>query len=312
MIEQQRRTPRQTTSTVVMISPDQFGFNPQTAETNTFQNKTDNETKTRDQALTEFNGMIESLTQNNIDVLILPSRQGVVTPDAVFPNNWFSHHQEGKLVIYPMLAPNRRAERQPENLQGLLTSVNIQSEILDLSSYEEIDEILEGTGSLILDRVNKMAFAMESPRTTLGAFHKWCQEMNYEGVFFHAYDKDSLPIYHTNVVMSMGEKFAVVCLEAIKDADEKAKVIQKIQEYDREIIPISLEQVYSFCGNILELRSKSGDPKIVMSESAFNGFTRFQLEQLKEYGNIIPVSIPTIESVGGGSARCMIAEIFVE
>lgn len=300
---------QQTTHTVVMISPDQFGFNPQTAQTNAFQKRTDDETQDRNNALSEFWEMVSTLKENGITVLVLPSRDDVVTPDAVFPNNWFSH-QPGTLVIYPMLAPNRRDERQVGNLTNLLATIGVEPEIVDLSGDEKEGNILEGTGSLVLDRANKVAFAMESPRTTKEEFDKWCSQMGYRGVWFHAYDANDLPIYHTNVVMSVGDGFAVASLETIKDRVEKEMLEKELTANGRELINITREQLNSFCGNILQLKNSQGESKIIMSEAAKAAFTQEQLDTLSKYGDIVAVNIPTIETVGGGSARCMLAEIF--
>lgn len=302
---------KQTTNIVVMVSPDQFGFNLETVGTNAFASQSRSESEDIDKiaAMREFDKMVETLRKNDINVLVLPSREDVVTPDAVFPNNWFSYHQEGILVVYPMLAESRRAERQVDNLVRLLATVDINPNILDLSSREKIDGFLEGTGSLVLDRVHKTAFAIESPRTTSWVFDEWCGNMGYEGVLFHATDREDRPIYHTNVVMSIGEKFTIVCLEAIKDAKERGIVAGSLREHGRLLIPITLEQVSAYCGNVLQLESLKGEPKIVMSKTAHDAFTDEQLYNIEQCGDIVVIDIPTIERVGGGSARCMMAEI---
>lgn len=302
----------QLTNTVVMVSPLHFGFNPQTAATNPFQHKlSDSENHIQQKALKEFRNMVNALKNNGINVLILPSRKNIITPDSIFPNNWFSYHQNGKLIIYPMLAPNRRAERQMSKLKQLLNSAGISvPEVIDLSSDEKNRHFLEGTGSLVLDREHKVTFAMESPRTTKAEFDKWCSMMGYEGIFFRAYDAKSFPIYHTNVTMNIGREFAVVCLESIKNDAERELVENKLKEIGKEIISITVDQMYKFCGNVLQLLTESGESKIVMSETAFNGFTTNQKGILGKYGEIVAVEVPTIEVVGGGSARCMLAEVF--
>ncbi len=302
----------QLTDTVVMVSPDQFGYNPETAETNVFQNQPQQEAAAlRDAALAEFNGMVAALRSRGVKVLVLPSRTDVVTPDAVFPNNWFSLHADGTLALYPMLTPNRRAERQAQALSSLLATADIRpSETVDFSAQEAAGEILEGTGSLVLDRANKVAFAMASPRTTQAAFDGWCQAMGYEGVFFHAYDKDSLPIYHTNVMLSIGEGFAVCCMEAVKDEAERALLESKLAAHGRELIAVTLEQVYAFTANILHIKNTAGERLIVMSQTAYDAFTAEQHQQLAAYGELLPVKIDLIEQTGGGSARCMLAEVF--
>lgn len=299
-------------NTVVMVSPDQFGFNPQTAMTNAFQHHMNiSESRLKNQAMEEFKKMVTTLEKEKIKVLVLGSRVNTVTPDAVFPNNWFSHHVDGTLVIYPMMASNRRLERQSHNLKNLLNDAGINHiKILDLSSDEIDNKILEGTGSLVLDRDRLVAFAMESERTNKQEFEKWCRIMGFEGVFFHAYGPDSKPVYHTNVVMGLGGKFAVVCFDAIALESERYLVEKKLRNLKREIIPINLAQMSKFCANILELRSTDKKSKIIMSESAYKGFTSSQRITLGKYGSLIKVAIPTIETVGGGSARCMIAEIF--
>lgn len=305
---------KQLTDTVVMISPVHFGFNLQTAKTNPFQHQlNDSKESIQQKALKEFNDMADLLKKEGINVLVLPSRNDVLTPDSIFPNNWFSHHDSGKLVIYPMLAPNRRAEKQTDKLTQLLRSADIPiTEVLDLTLDENQGNFLEGTGSLVLDREKKVVFAMESPRTTKTEFDKWCKIMGYEGILFHAYDAENFPIYHTNVTMNLGEKFVIICLESIIDESERNLVEAKLKELEKEIIPVTVKQMYKFCGNILELTNKEGTHKIIMSQTAFYGFTKEQLRKLVKFGEIITVKIPTVETVGGGSARCMMAEVFLK
>lgn len=253
------------TDTVIMVAPEQFGFNPETAGTNAFQMRPDGERDTperlRDAACSEFARMVEILKSHQIRVLVLPGRKGVVTPDAVFPNNWFSHHQEDILVLYPMLAPNRRAERQPVPLLALLKSISCSPEMIDLSLREQDGLVLEGTGSLVLDRAHKVAFAMDSPRTNKTVLDEWCRRMGYTACFFHGYDKLSQPIYHTNVFMNIGDGFAIACLDAIPDRAERATFEGALRDLDKEIVQLSLAQLYAFCGNILHLRSQKGQPK---------------------------------------------------
>ena len=301
----------QTTHTLVMIRPDHFGFNPQTAATNVFQHQpTESEETIKQKALHEFAEMTKTLRLHSLSVLELSS-PNIITPDAVFPNNWFSHHEKNTLILYPMLAPNRRAERQPNELINLLKENNIPDpKIIDLTAWENSGNILEGTGSLVLDRVNKIAYAMDSPRTTKTAFEKWCQTMNYEGLLFHAYDKDKVPVYHTNVLMSVGNHFAVVCFESMQDAQEKELLRKKLQETNKTIIDISIQQMFQFCGNILEVKTLDKKPAIILSETAHYAFTSEQKNTLSQFGEFIVTKIPTIESIGGGSARCMVAEIF--
>lgn len=302
----------QLTDTVVMISPDQFGFNPQTAASNNFQHKLDiSAQEIQKRAMSEFENMVVLLRSKGVDVLTLPSRRGVVTPDAVYPNNWFSHHAGGILIVYPMLAPNRRLERQTQELKKLLIENEIPvSKLLDITSHEDDGHILEGTGSMVLDRENKVAFAMASVRTVKEEFDAWCRMMGYEGVFFHAIDSSKFPVYHTNIAMNMGAEFAVVCLESIPDEDERKTVEQKLKALGKEIVRISVAQIHQYCGNVLQLKSKDGKSMIVMSKTAHDAFTQENKDTLSKYGELIVAEIPTIEQVGGGSARCMMAEVF--
>lgn len=301
--------------TVLMVSPDRFGFNHETADSNPFQTPPEkiklDPKKIQKAALKEFLEMVHTLKENKIEVLVLPSRQDLITPDAVFPNNWFSHHQDGTLVFYPMLTPNRRAERQVEALLKLLSESGIFiTRILDLTEQERIGQILEGTGSLVLDRKNKVAFAMESPRTTKEAVDDFCEKMAYSEVFFRGYDKTNLPIYHTNVVVSIGDGYAIYCPDAIHDIRDKVLVENNLTDLAKELIPITMDQLYSFCANVLHVISKTGTPKIILSTTAFDAFDAKQKKTLQKYGELITVNIPTIEKVGGGSARCMMAEVF--
>lgn len=319
---------RQTTDTVVMIYPDTFKFNPETATDNKFMKPLVgvSEEQTNLLAKQEFEGAVKLLRENGINVAVLNSRNDMETPDAVFPNNWFSNHSD-TLVLYPMRNKSRSAERQPEQLIDLLKKIGVETKkVIDLSYHESnrtdekvvIDdkeakmsvctEALEGTGSMVLDRVNKVAYGIESPRTTKTVFDEWCNLMGYKGVFFHA-ENEKGPIYHSNVIMGIGEKFAVISLESIKSEEERQLVVKSLAKEGREIIEITLDQVSAFCGNLLEVKSTSGQPKIVMSKTALENFTPSQVSKLESYGDIVALEIPTIE-IAGGSARCIMAEVF--
>jgi len=305
----------QLTDTVLMISPDSFGFNDQTASTNAFQNNlpADSKDKPRNKALSEFHDSVDLLRRNGIRVAICPSKTNVATLDAVFPNNWISFHNEVKginTVLYPMLAPNRRVERQLDAVEQTLGITIDPSTVLDLTHYEKLGHFLEGTGSLIFDRKRKVVFAHESARTSFRVLDDFCDQTGYRPVKFHAQDEGGKPIYHTNVVMSIGEGFSVVCLEAVQDRRERSAVKGALSELDLEIINITLDQLHAFCGNILEVQSVSKENKIIMSIIAFGAFTEDQRKKLMSYGDIILFNIPTIETIGGGSARCMLAEVF--
>lgn len=305
----------QLTNTIVMVRPNYFGFNEQTGVDNTFQHKTAKPEKdTRDSAMREFERMVDVLDSNGLRVLTLDSPlgpNGESTPDAVFPNNWFSTHPN-TLVLYPMKTENRRLERQPEVLRNALLGINVvYPQTLDLTSDEDKGLILEGTGSLVLDRRNRIAYALGSQRTNEDELGRWSEEMSYESVFFHAVDLGGRPVYHTNVVMSVGEHFAVVCTEAIRDEAERRRVVESLTANHKAVIEITLDQMYNMCGNILQTQNFAGDKMIVMSERARKAFNSWQMQVLERNGEVIPVEIDTIETVGGGSARCMMAEVFV-
>lgn len=306
---------KQSTNTIVMVRPDHFGFNPQTAETNPYMHSASEVHKGMQEirvlALQEFEHSVQTLQAKGVRVLVLPSKADVMTPDAVFPNNWFSHHADGKLVLYPMLTPNRRLERQKEALVRLINDNGIAvSSTLDLTKDEEAGHILESTGSMVLDRVNNVAFAMASSRTDKKEFDKWCRLMGYEGIYITTPKSHASEVYHTNLLISIGTDFALICFEVMEDEQMKQHVVDRLKSLGKEIIEISLEQVYSYCGNFLELRTQDEKNVIVMSETAKNAFRQDQLNRLAAHCEIVTVSIPTIEQVGGGGIRCMMAEVF--
>lgn len=310
---------QQTTDTVVMIYPENFYFNPETAKTNKFMKPFPPGTTTEQitaWAKEEFNTAVKTLVDNGVNVIVINGPE----PDAVFPNNWFSHHGD-KLVLYPMANNSRSEERkQKENLLEALESAGFKHpEVVELFYHESVREMsddvsvcieaLEGTGSLVLDRENKIAYAIESPRTSKKVFDEWCEIMGYEGVFFHASDNNGDPIYHTNVIMGIGNNFSIASLESIKDPDERVLVEKSLKASGRMLIDITLDQVESFCGNLLEVMSTSGDPLIVMSDLARENFTPEQLETLEKFGRIVSFNLFAIEHAGG-SARCLMAEVY--
>lgn len=305
---------QQTTSTVMMVSPDDFGFNTETAGSNLFQNRAADSGSVQKQALQEFDAMVARLRAAGIRVIRLPSRMDARTPDAVFPNNWFSLHKlstgERVLVGYPMLAPNRRAERRLEHLGNRLAADGLAvSQVIDLSSFEQQQKFLEGTGSMVLDRAHRITYAALSPRTEPSVLQEFAQKLQYRPVSFHSYDCGGVPVYHTNVMMSVGKRFAVICAESIRDTSERDAVLGELRRTGKHIITITLEQMGMMCGNILELRSPKG-PLIVMSQTAYDHFTLQQKKELQRFGTLLPMQIPTIEAIGGGSARCMLGEVF--
>lgn len=305
---------QQTTSTVLMVSPDDFGFNAETAGSNLFQHRVADTGNVQKQALQEFDGMVAKLRAAGIRVVRLPSRMDVKTPDAVFPNNWFSLHllspRERVLVGYPMLAPNRRAERRLGELGRRLAADGLPvGRAIDLSSSEQQGKFLEGTGSMVLDRAHRITYAALSPRTESSVLQDFAQKLQYRPVSFRSYDRGGVPVYHTNVMMSVGKRFAVICAESIRDQAERDAVLGELRRTGKHIIPITLEQMGTMCGNILELRSPKG-PLIVMSQTAYDHFSPQQRKELQRFGKLMPMQIPTIEAIGGGSARCMLGEVF--
>jgi len=305
---------QQSTTTLVMVSPDHFGFNAQTADTNPYQHTPQsvhkNSEQIRNEAITEFQVMVDKLKSKGINVLVLQSPPEF-TPDAIFPNNWFTHHQGGTLVYFPMLAANRRLERQKKELEALLKDASIPvSTILDLTADEKDNHFLEATGSMVFDRVKKIAFAMASPRTDESEFKKFCERVGYEPVYLKTPKGHRNEVYHTNLLMCIGSEFAVVCAEVLEDEDEEGFLKMKLEELGKEYIEISLKQVYSYCGNILEVQNKKGKKFVIMSDTAYKAFTKEQLAQLEQCVEILTFSIPVIEEIGGGGVRCMVAEVF--
>ena len=297
----------QITSNVLMIRPVNFDFNEQTALSNKFQTK-GNDENINLSAQVAFDEFVEQLELCGINVMVIQDTPEPFTPDSIFPNNWISMHHSGKLIIYPMEAPNRRLERRKDILDNIRQKYDLNV-VLDFSHYEEENKFLEGTGSLVLDRINRVAFACISSRTHPDVLAAWLKQINYELVTFHAFDQNQHPIYHTNVLMCMGDKFCVICLEAITDLDERLKIQQKIESLGKEVIEISLAQMNDFAGNMLLLKNKNDKKFLVMSDRAYKTLNKHQIELLEEYAEIIHPDLGVIETYGGGSARCMIAEI---
>lgn len=305
----------QTTSRILMISPDTFAYNNETAGSNKFQKAPEYDEKTlRKRVSEEFKAMVSKLKSNGVDVFVAGIDSEDDLPDAVFPNNWFATYEDGTAVLFPMLSANRRKERDASLIDDVagMAEVNLKK-WLDLSKYESENKILEGTGSLVLDRKHNAVFAIESERTNAGLFEKYCEIMNIppdNRIFFHAEDESGNPIYHTNVIMGIGDGFAVICENCILPR-ERDNVLDKLKDLGLEVIKISIAQMKNFCGNILNVKSNKGESIIVMSLAARRNFEDSQIKQLEKYGKIIEADISTIEQVGGGSARCMMAEIFL-
>ena len=301
----------QLASMVMMIRPAGFESNPLTAESNAFMAETSMPpAEQQAEALREFDGLVQVLRDAGINVVVIDDTREPHTPDAIFPNNWISTHADGRVVLYPMEAENRRTERRWDVIDILVNQHGRQVvEVVDLSAHEAAGHYLEGTGSMVLDRVNRVAYACVSSRTHLDALGDFAQRMDYDVVVFDAVDDDGVPIYHTNVLMNIGERFAVICDVAIPRAEQREAVLARLHETGHEIIHLSYAQLHAFAGNMLELLNCDGDRVVAMSEQAWNSLDDRQRELLAENGRIVYSPIKTIETSAGGSVRCMLAEI---
>ena len=298
----------QTTSHLLMIRPVRFGFNAQTAVNNAFQIADANQQEVEKKAIAEFDGFVEKLRNAHVDVTVVEDTPEPHTPDSLFPNNWISFHSNGTIVLYPMFAENRRLERKPTVLAAIKNKFLIQ-QTEDMSVYENKQLYLEGTGSMVLDRDNRLAYACLSPRTNRQVLEDFCTRMNYTPVVFNSMDEKSQPIYHTNVMMCVADRYVVICLESIPDEKEKNNVIEKIKGSGKSIISIRLSQMNHFAGNMLQIENSSGEKILVMSSQAYESLSPDQINELSGFNTILHSSLHTIESNGGGSARCMMAEI---
>ena len=300
-------TNKQSTSHILMIRPVRFDFNEQTAASNAFQTR-QKDNNIEDNALIEFNNLANILRQIGVDVIVIDDTPEPHTPDSIFPNNWVSFHDDGNIFLYPMQAENRRLERREDIISDLEDNFKVHH-IVDLSRYEHEGKFLEGTGSMVLDRVNKIAYACLSPRTDKDVLAIFCDQTGYQAICFDAADEHGKAIYHTNVLMCIGNNFAVICLDSIANPYEKIMIAESLKSNQKEIIDISFEQMNQFAGNMLELQNKNGEALIVMSQSAFRSLNEEQKNSLEKYGKLVYSDINTIETNGGGSARCMIAEV---
>ena len=307
---------QQSTSHILMVEPACFAGNLETMDSNRFQNTLNmTPAEAQENALDEFQQFVETLKTHQIDVTVIKDTAHPHKPDAVFPNNWFSIHHNGSCYLYPMMAENRRLERRPEIIDTLKHHFEITA-IKDISMFEKDNLFLEGTGSIVFDHVAKIAYACLSPRTNAQLLERLAIELGYAPVTFKAVDANGYEIYHTNVLMCVGTGFVVICMDAIRDLADKQKLMTLFKETGLEVITIRLDQMNQFAGNMLELQSNldvdhsQGKHFIVMSQTAWNSLEQHQIERLQCFGQLLPVSIPTIETLGGGSARCMMAEIF--
>ena len=297
------------TSNILMVSPEKFRANEFTMDDNVFQSKKTIDVDVSIKAIEEFEKLKNTISDSGVSVYSLRGDSSNDTPDAVFPNNWISFHIKNNAVIYPMFAENRRLERKSGILRKL-SKKGINIEIThDYSSYENQNKFLEGTGSIVLDRNSKIAYCALSMRSSKELFDKFCNDLDYQPVIFNSI-YESKPIYHTNVLMSICNKFCIICLESIKNQEEKNNVIKSLEDSELEIIEISYNQMSNYLGNCIQLIDKYGNPILVMSTTAIESITSRQLNKISKHTDIIHSDIRTIEKYGGGSARCMIAEIF--
>lgn len=304
--------PSQYTSCLMMVRPGSFQFNEETAVSNAFQKALYGftEDEIQQKAIAEFDQYVSKLREHGIEVIVIQDTPEPEKPDAIFPNNWISMQEDGTVYLYPMNTPNRRLERREEIIEALEVHFDIRH-IIDLSDSENDAKFLEGTGSIIFDHINKIAYACISPRTDKQLFEAHCDQLGYEPVSFYSHDKNGSEVYHTNVMLTIGDKFAVICLESIRDIEERNHIQEKLESTGHEIIDITFEQMNQFAGNMLQVKNKHGKTFLVMSATAKNSLSEFQLNQIHKYNTILDVTIPTIETIGGGSARCMLAEIFL-
>ena len=307
---------RQITNSILMIRPVSFRMNEQTAVNNYYQKVLENVTPETVQfkALQEFDAFVAKLQAVGINVIVVNDRKERDTPDSIFPNNWISFHQNGDIAIYPMFAENRRLERREDIFDILEEKGFVINDIVDYTSAEEEQLYLEGTGSLLLDRVNKKAYCALSPRAEEDLFVEFCEDFEFTPVPFVAnqtVDGKRFPIYHTNVMMALAETFAIICLESIDDKKERKNVLKHLKEDGKEVIAITEAQVNNFAGNMLQVLGNNDTKFLIMSSAAYKSLTKIQIDKIEKYCKILHSSLDTIEACGGGSARCMMAEVFL-
>jgi len=297
----------QTSNSVLLVRPAAFGFHAEASASNAFASAAEGDVQS--EALKEFDALTRRLSQARVNTLILDDTADPPKPDAIFPNNWVSFHSDGTVVLYPMATEARRIERNLDAMTSLLNNSGFEvRRVLDLTEHERHDRFLEGTGSLVLDRPRRQAYASLSLRTDRDVIAEFDEELDYSTMVFETADRSGQPIYHTNVLMSLGTRFAVVCTEAVAPAP-RAALIAEIEASGRTLIEVDLDQMVRFACNLLELKNRDGDPVIALSTAALESFWPEQLRLLESFGELAAVDIPTIEQVGGGSVRCMIADI---
>ncbi len=303
---------RQITDTILMVRPAHFGFNEQTAANNAFQinDRSLSEADIQKKARKEFDAFVAKLRENGIKVIVIDDSAEPVKPDAVFPNNWVTFHQDGTIVTYPMYSSIRRHERREDILKKLEVQFGF-SKRLHFEQYENEGRYLEGTGSMIIDRPNRIVYACLSERTDRQLLEEFCRQRGYLPLAFTAVDSQGKEIYHTNVMMALGETFVVICLETVKDPSQRQMLLDQFARNGKEVIELGMDQMMDFAGNMLQVGNSSGQSFLVMSEKAFQSLTAAQRRQLEKHTTLLHSPINTIETYGGGSARCMMAELFV-
>ncbi len=305
---------KQVTNTIVMIRPVRFRMNEQTAVNNYYQKTSDDKIDVNKNAQEEFDAFVGKLRAVGVNVIVVEDKLENDTPDSIFPNNWVSFHENGDIGLYPMFAVNRRRERRPEILDAVENEGFEIKNVVDYTSAEEDDVFLEGTGSIVLDRENRKAYCALSPRADEELFIEFCEDFEYTPVIFTAYqtvEGERLAIYHTNVMMGIGETFAVVCLDCIDDKKERKNLVNHLKDDGKEIVNITEEQVNQFAGNMLQVVGAKEQRYLVMSSAAFHSLTQNQITTIEKHCEILHSNLETIEKLGGGSARCMMAEVFL-
>ena len=306
---------QQTTNTILMIRPVNFRMNEQTAVNNYFQEDLNlKNAEINNKAQEEFDAYVDKLRAVGVKVIVIDDKASLDTPDSIFPNNWVSFHENGDIAMYPMFAENRRRERREDVFLRLEQEGFKINNIIDYTSAEDEGLFLEGTGSLILDRVNEIAYCALSPRADEDLFIEFCEDFEYTPVVFTAnqtVDGKRLPIYHTNVMMCLAETFAVICLDTIDDKKERKRVVSNLEKTNKKVIKITEEQMHQFAGNMLQVKGKDGKLYLVMSQAAHDSLNATQKELIEAHCPILSSSLETIETCGGGSARCMMAEVFL-
>ena len=305
----------QTTNTILMIRPVNFRMNEQTAVNNYFQEDLDlKNAEINKKAQDEFDAYVDKLRAVGVNVIVIDDKASLDTPDSIFPNNWVSFHENGDIALYPMFAENRRRERREDVFLRLEQEGFKINNIIDYTSAEDEGLFLEGTGSLLLDRVNEIAYCALSPRADEDLFIEFCEDFEYTPVVFTAnqtVDGKRLPIYHTNVMMCLAETFAVICLDTIDDKKERKNVVSNLEKNNKKVIKITEAQMHQFAGNMLQVKGKDDKLYLVMSQAAHDSLTTTQIQLIEAHCPILSSSLETIETCGGGSARCMMAEVFL-